>query len=74
MMATAYVEAWPKIEPHNGLFLVTVTSGGEEITLMLTRFALNGLMVGGGRALAEATVAEAEFAPIPFPKRRKGRK
>lgn len=59
----AYVETAPRIEGHNGDFLVAFDSGGDEIKLLLSRHALFKLAFLSARASREANGAE---PPVPF--------
>jgi hypothetical protein len=67
----AYVDNRPSVEPHNGMFLVTVKSGEEDVRLILTRAALLALQHGCSSAYAKATVAEMEAQPVVLRGRRK---
>jgi hypothetical protein len=68
----AYVDKPPTIEPCDGGFLVTFTSGGSETQFLLTLHAMTGLCGKGMRRVQEAQCAATEFAPTPFtPKQRR---
>ena len=62
----AYSDTAPKVAPHNGDFLVTFASGGDEIKLLLTRHALFGLAASTSAAAREVS---GSIQPLPFPAR-----
>lgn len=64
----AYIDTAPEIEPHHGAFLVTFTSGGESIKVMLTLHALKHMEVRCNKATAQAFTSNREREPIPFRK------
>lgn len=63
-----YVDAPPWIELCGGGFLVTLTSGGEESTFMLTLNAMTHLCGRGMSKVKEAQAAQ--FEPTPFQRKR----
>lgn len=69
-----FIEKWPKIEPHNGLFRLTI---GEQ-TYMLTRHAFTGLTaqctIAEKKALIEELDHDEKLVPFPKPTRRRRRR
>ena len=63
------------IEPHGDVFLITATSGGEEIKLMLTFKSVGMLGSRCFQALNERAAERREAASklVPFPKQPKRR-
>lgn len=66
MAAIAYIDTPPEVNAHNGHFLVVATSGGEQIQLLLTTFALRGMYRRCQVADAMAETERLGFEPTPF--------
>lgn len=63
------------IEPHGDVFLITATSGGEEVKLMLT-FNSVGMLAARCRQVLIDRAEERRAAAgklVPFPQQPKGR-
>lgn len=65
----------PEVEPHGDVFLITATSGGEEIKLMLTFKSVGILACRCSQALRERAEANRDAASklVLFPQQPKGR-
>lgn len=65
----------PEVEPHGDVFLITATSGGEEVKLMLTFKSVGILACRCSQALRERAEANREAASkiVAFPQKPKGR-
>jgi hypothetical protein len=70
-VSIAYVNQRPAIEPEDGGFLVTLTSGDEETTFLLSLAAMTALCGVGMSKVREAQAAQFEATPF---QRRKGGK
>lgn len=61
----AYVDTGPAVELHNGIFVLTATSGKEEVQIAFTPFAFGALLRAGNRATrAFFGALEAEVKPL----------
>lgn len=74
----AFIDSAPEIEPHGDVFLITATSGGEEVKLMLT-FNSVGILASRCRQVLieraeERRAAAAKLVPFPKPKKQKSRR
>lgn len=68
-----FIDKRPTIEPHGDGFLLTLNSGGEAVTFMLTRHALGGLSHVAAAAEAKRRVADLA-EPAPFTAKRRARR
>ena len=71
MTALRFVDAAPTFEKRGDIILMTVTSGDEETTFAVTRYAL-GIMAVRARRARETSEAE-KAVVVPF-KAKRGRK
>ena len=71
----AFIDNAPEVEPYGDVFLITATSGGEEIKLMLTFKSVGILACRCNQALHERAEANRKAAGklVLFPRQSEGR-
>lgn len=69
----AFIDAGPEAKPHHGQILVTATSGGEKVQLLLTRHVANLLSYRVSAAVVAAFSEDTVFEPTPFTKKQRAK-
>ena len=73
-MGILYVEEPPVVEDHNGLALITVTSGEQDIQFVLSVHSLGILGCRAGRVAGEMLAETRAASVVEFKKRKQGRR